>query len=425
MRRQEGSGRGVPGLRPARGRALRAVILVALFAPCAAGVTRADAAIPAPSYEAGPEVVSGGLLWSDFSLGQPNVLLSTTSGTRLLVQDTHLSAVVVDDGWMLVARPSGPEVGRVGGPLAPVRRLRNCPPVQIGERVPTSPTNTTSVGSREREPAVISDEPEDRLDTIANGDLYAVVRASCIDHGREHARLLVRVRLRSGALDVIGPVPTGAISLVASGSRVALTYESGVERRVRVEVLDARSARLLYRVSPPAGERGRFYKETQIDAKGDLLVTSSFATLPAFNSYGWWAATGTRVGHPLPTGGRVTATLAAGRIAYVAPGDDESEGIELLDLDTQATRTIATFSGSVGVEGLGLGGTTVSWAQQSYSYALKNDGEYLDEPRFCVSLTPSGPTELTDTPLAPPGPPITIKASPGPLPAGPPCVIAG
>jgi hypothetical protein len=423
MRRQESSGSGVAGLRPARRRAFRVVTLVVLLAaPWAAGVTRAEAAIRAPSYEAGPEVVSGGLLWSDFSLGQPNVLLSTASGTRLLVQNARLSAVAVNDGWMLVARPSGPEVGRIGGPLAPVRRLRSCPPVQIGEQVPT-PAGTAAVGSHEREPAVISDEPEDRLDTVANGDLYAVVRASCIDHGLEHARLLVRVRLRSGALHVIGPVPPGAISLAASGSRIALTYETGVERGVRVEVLDAHSARLLYRLSPPVGERGRFYKETQIDAKGDVLVTSGSFRPPGVSSYGWWAGAGTRVGHPLPTGERIAATLAAGRIAYVPASEDESEDIELLDLKTHITRTIVTFSGSATIEGLGLDSTAVAWAQLRYSYALNRDGENSSGPHFCVGYAQTGPTELTDTPLDPPGPPISLSASPGPRPAGLPCVV--
>jgi hypothetical protein len=404
--------------------ALGRLTFLALLLSWAAHTTSAQATIQAPSFEAGPVVTEGGLLWSDFSLGQPNVLLSTAGGTRVLAPDAHLSDVAVNDGWMLVARPAGPEVARIGGRLEPLRRLRGCPPVEVGEHAPTGPANTVTVGGREPEPATIGDEPEDRLDTIADGDLYAVVRASCIDRGREHTRLLVRVRLRSGTMRVIGPLAPGAISLAASGSRIALTYETGVERRVRVEVLAARGARPLYTVSPPASERGRFYKETQIDAQGDVLVTSIFSTAPAFNSYGWWAGAGTRVGRPLPVGRRVPATLAAGRIAYVPSGENEIEDVELLDLAMRTTRTIATFSGAAKVEGLGLDGTTVAWAQRSYHYAPIADGEHLDEPRFCVGLTPAGPTELADTAIAVPGPPIAVSASPGPVPAGPGCVIA-
>lgn len=380
--------------------------LAVLCALCMASDARAQPAIQAPEYRSGPNVVSGGLLWSGLSAGHDNVLLSTDTGTRLLVEDANLSTVVVNDGWVLVAKPSGPEVGRVGGPLRAPPGLRHCLPIQVNARASDESSDTVILSSPERGRATVGDGPEDRLDAIANGELYAVVRASCLDRGPKHAQLLVRMRLGTGDLEVIGRVPSGAISLAAAGARVALTYETGAGSRVRVDVLDAHNAQLLFSLAPPDASGGFHYDHTQIDSKGDVLVTSTLITLPAYNAFGWWGNASARVGQPLPAGEKVTPSLYEGQIAYVPSREGEVESVKLLDLATQQTQTIVTFSGTARIEGLGLGVTGLAWAQQTYEYTLV---ESQWGASTCDFLTRAGPAELLTAPISQSGPPITVS----------------
>ena len=116
---------------------------------------------------------------------------------------------------------------------------------------------------------------------------------------------------------MIGGVPSGAISLAAAGPRLALTYEVGAastyethepgqEGKVQVAVLDSRNGRLLYRLAPPSGKYGEpgRYRETQLDAKGDVLVTSiRHRPLPSGGeAIGWWGSPKTRIARPLESG---------------------------------------------------------------------------------------------------------------------------
>ena len=82
---------------------VRLLTLVVAWTPLAVDVTQAQAVVPAPGFSSGPKVVSGGLLWAGDSAGQEDVFLSTATSTRLLVPDAELSAVNVDDGWVVVA----------------------------------------------------------------------------------------------------------------------------------------------------------------------------------------------------------------------------------------------------------------------------------------------------------------------------------
>jgi hypothetical protein len=365
------------------------------------GVTQVQA-VQAPAFIAGPEVTSGGLLWAGNSSGHENVFLSTATGTRLLVPDADLSEVRVDSDWVVADEASGLTVGRIGQRLTVVQGLRRCLPIQA---------HTES----------------DRLEAVADGNLYAVVSASCFGRRPGDTELLVSLRLGTGKLHVIGRVPGGVISLAAAGSRLAMTYETGAGRtsetiagsHVRVEVVDSRNARLLYRLASPPGERGQ-YRETQLDAKGNVLVTSVGHVLPPGPGvdFGWWGNPGTQVGRPLESENRgFGASLAEGRIAY-ATSRDGATSIDMLNLATGGASTIVTFSGAVKLEGFGLGGTVVAWAQQSYAYGTLPAGPPL---MSCVGKAPVGFTELTETPLTAAGLPIIVNASPGPRPAGQSC----
>ena len=365
------------------------IACVGLVLPSVAG-----AAVQAPGFSGGPEVVNDGLLWAGSSSGRESVFLSTaTAGTDLLVPDAELSAVHVDDGWVVVADQSGPMVGRMGRPLRVVRALRRCPPIQANAE-------------------------GDRLEAVADDDLYAVVRASCFGRRPGDAELLVRVRLGTGDLLVIGEVSSGAISLAAAGSRLALTYEVGVE------VLDSHDGRRIYRFSAPSGTRGNPNRETQLDAKGDILVTGFRPRpLPGWGeAVGWWGSPKTPIAHPLESGfeppvvgGRLAyASLSDGRIAY-ATGDEGQTRLKVLNIATGEARTVVTFSGAVSMEGFGLGGTLLAWAQQKYAFTTKREGPPL---LSCVTEAPVGSPELTETTLSPAGPPVVVNISPGPRPAG-------
>ncbi len=223
---------------------------------------------------------------------------------------------------------------------------------------------------------------------------------------------------------MIGRVPGGAVSLTAAGARLALTYKTGTHGGVRVEVVDSGDAHPLYRVAEPAYEpRYRYYDGTQLDSKGDVLLTSTSGEAPDLVETGWWYDPQTRVGRPLPSAdARVGASLSGGRIAYATSEEGGGERLEVLNLAMGTTRTIATFSGSAYATGIDLGETVVAWAQQSYGYELVNIGRYLTHPDFCVDPRPVGSTELIEALLSA-SVPIAVKVTPEPRPPGPSCVV--
>jgi hypothetical protein len=334
--------------------------------------------------------VSAGLLWE----GQEGVFLSDAASTRLIVPHAGLADVAVDDGWVVVAEQRGPEAGRIGGTLAPVAGLTRCPPIRA-----------TSFFSG-----------ESTVETVADGDLYAVVRGGCVGGRPKQAEFVVRVHLGSRRLNVVGRVPSGAVSLAAAGPRLALTYKLGRENRVRVDVVDSRHARPLYSLITPPGQAKALYGETTIDATGDVLVTGDEpnpvpAALLISPEQAWWGDSRTRAAHPL---GVRFAALSEGYIAYAPSGKVKGERIDVLNIASGTTRTAVTFSGSAKLEGFGVGAHVLAWSQQSYAYKLT--------PRNpCVALFAVGDTELNEVPLSASGPPITVNASPGTPPAGEAC----
>src|ERR1700730_1834082 len=168
----------------------------------------AQAAVPVPGFFSGPKIVGGGLLWA----GQTGVSLSSSTRTRLLVAEADLSEVLMEGGWTVLARPSGPKVGRTGVRFSAVRGLQRCRPMQ-GKKA-----GAWTVA-------------------VAGGDLYTIVQARCLARRPGEAQFLVRVRLGTGTVEAIGRVRSGAISLAAAGGRLALTYKSGVRGPVRVDVV--------------------------------------------------------------------------------------------------------------------------------------------------------------------------------------------
>jgi hypothetical protein len=363
--------------------AVRVLTLGILLALSVGGVPRAQADVQAPGYSSGPKVVSGGLLWSDYSSGREDVLLSTATGTRVLAADAELSQVSVDDGWVVVGGgPSGPRVGRIGRRLTAVPGLRGCPPLR-------------------------------ELEAVANGELYAIVRARCLSRLLKKGDLLVDMRLGGRHLHAIGRVPADAISLAAAGSRLALTYRIDSGNRVRVDVLHSRTARVLYHVAAPPREHRR-YRDTQIDAKGDVLVNTISGNPLGKSGAGWWATPHMRVGEELEAWDDwVAASLWEGRIAYSA-----GASIKLMNVVTGNTRTLVTFSRSARVEGLALGKTRFAWAQQRYGYKLSGSPS-----RPCVLGAGIGPTELVEAPLSQSGPPVAVDVPVPPRPAGQGCVL--
>jgi hypothetical protein len=390
------------GRRRSRSAGISFCALVALSALWLGGsVAAAQAVVQAPGFSRGPEVVSGGLLWAGSSSGHESVFLSTATATRVLVPDANLSEVRLDDGWVVVDHATGLKVGRLGRPLRAVHALARCPPIQVN--------------------------PEGgRLEAVANGNLYAVVHASCLGFAGD-AQFVVRVPLGVGTLHVLGRVSSDAISFAAAGSLLALTYEMPTKGRVQVELLDSRNAHMVHRLTLPKPlERGVRYRETQLDAQGDVLV-STLKHLPppgSGESLGWWGNAKTQVARQLDSGfepsipGRIAyASLSDGRIAYASRSTGELS-IDVLNLATDTVRTIVTFSGAARLEGFALDRTFLAWAQQDDTYITKPEGPPV---LSCVTQAPVGSPELAETPLSAEGLPVIVKVSPGPRPAGPGC----
>jgi hypothetical protein len=366
---------------------LGAVICTAVAALSTGPAASARAAVNAPGFDSGPEIVAGGLLW----WGENGVSLSGAAGTRLLVPlgpDAWTTTVQVNAGWTVVAERKRLELGRIGARLAPVRALRHC---RAGV-------------------------PESWHVALSEGALYTIVRAGCLGRRSRQAQFLVRIRLATGALHVIARVRSGAVSLVAAGGRLALTYEvANVQRnRVEVEILDASNARALYRVSAPASDHAPERDvHTQLDAAGEVLVQGSTGPVSCDCSFAWWGGPATPIGRALAVNSE--ASLSQGRIAY-ATSQGGVEHIDLLNLKTQKTRTMVAFPGSARIEGVGLGDGRLAWAQRSYGYTTAT------KAHACVESTPVGYTELLEMPLSAPFNPIVVHGIAVPPAAGPICV---
>ncbi len=350
-----------------------------------------------PDFEAGPRVVEGGLLWS----GTRGFSLTTAGRSRLIVpfdelaaSSLSMSSVLVEDGWTVVAA-SSLRAGRTGAPLAFIDGLLHCAP---GPRAGW-------------------------LAATAEGDLYTIVHAACVGRSPGGAQLLVRIRLGTGSVQAIGPVPREATALAAAGHLVALAY-APPGGSVRVDVVRASDARPLYSLSEPA--RGRAAQpllppsraeEPQIDAAGDVVVSGGYdqplpGGRPIEGSSAWWGDAHSHGAHSLGEIGSVA--LSDGLIAYE---DSAGTGIRVRDLATGTTRTVVAFPGSARPGGVGLRGKRLAWAQQNWAFSTSRLGA-------CWEHSADGPFELAEGTLSPAAGPIVVEGPVVPTPAGPECVAA-
>jgi hypothetical protein len=137
-----------------------------------------------------------------------------------------------------------------------------------------------------------------------------------------------------------------------------------------------------------------------------VLVTSTFFLPPGPGvASGWWGNATTLSGRSLGRTGSNVASLGDGRIAYTTE-QGGVEQIDLLDLASEETRTIATFPGSARVEGIGLGKTQLAWAQLSFGFTPPSTGRFP-----CVSRVSVGPTELLETSLSASDLPIVVDGT--------------
>jgi hypothetical protein len=395
-----------------------AISLLAVSSACTVSSTAARMTFSAPGFELGPVVLGGGLLWS----GERGVSLTDPAGTHLIAPGFVLPEVLVGGGWTVATDERRVRAGPTGGHLASIPALQQCV------------TESTMRGSS--------------LAALTRQSLYMVVTPRCV--GREpkqerepneegepkEEQLLARVRLGSKRLQVLARLGTGAISLAAAGRRIAVTYLVGRvfgprRARLRVHVLDSRSGRVLYRLSRPSSEarpalvqrattprlrKARIvrYFKTQLDVEGDVLVGAGLRS----QRWSWWGNARTRAAALSPE--QAGGTLSAGHIAY-ATNRGGLEHIDVLNLASGKVRTEVVLRGSAHIEGVGLLGTRLAWAQQSHGYRIRE--RFL--PRVpCVEFGRLGDTQLVETSLSAAGPAEVVETPPAPArPTGPSCPV--
>jgi len=383
----------------------RSACLVVLAALVPAGAARARTVTDTAGFIAGPRAVAGGLLWG----GVDGVSVAGGGGgSRLLVPGVRLSGVTGDADWIAVAGRSGVRAGRLGGPLGWVAALHRCSPLEsparLGPRVP--------------------------LFALTGPDLYVVISTRCAGDRRGGRPVLARVALPDGRARVLARIASGVVSLAATGTRLAVTYGGSPGGSQRVEVLNATDGGSLFSVRAPAGMPDPEPTTTQIDSRGDVLVTGPFFIPPGAVAVAWWGDQHIRVGHvldglevgsaPEPWQTRywaplVAASLSNGELAYATYPRVHGERIVVRNLLTDTTRTVARFPGSADVLGVALRGTRLAWAQQSLGFTTPTK---TDE---CVTQTHAlGPVQLV-TANAEQARPITEPGAAVAPPLGPMC----
>jgi hypothetical protein len=326
--------------------------------------------------------------------------------------------------WQAIATSAGVRAGRLGGSLRRLAPLRRCPPL-VASGASTWPDASGS-----------------RLLALAGSTLFAIVDPRCL-HRRGYGRAAIfSENLVSGFWKLLAPAPKGALTLSASGGRLAIAAgilgQETLERLV-VGVYSARHGRLLYRVTAHLSEgligggSRPLSLATSVDDRGDVLVTETGHAPPpdTVRSSGWWATPVSRRQHSLPDllttevgipeasdreyqQSGVDAALSAGRVVY-ATSDSSATEIDLRDLRTGRVRTLVGFPGEVKVLGLDLGAGRLAWAQQrqsrvGHSEITPSGGERsecstvaLEKPQLVtMSLGSIPPAGLTDGPLSPP-----------------------
>lgn len=316
--------------------------------------------------------------------------------------------------WQAIATSAGVRAGRLGGLLRSIAPFRRCPPLLA----PGASTRPDASGSR--------------LLALTGSTLFAIVDPRCL-HRRGYGRAAIfSENLASGSWKLLAAAPKDALTLSASGGRLAIAagiLGQGTLERLVVGVYRARNGGLLYRAAAHLSEgligggTRPLSLATSVDDLGDVLVTETEHTPPpgGARASGWWATRASPHEHPLPellttevglpeASGReyppraVDAALSAGRVAY-ATSDGPATDIDLRNLRMGGVRALVRFPGEVKVLGLDLGAGKLAWAQQSQ--VLVGHSE----------ITPNG-SQLTECNMAPLGQPQLVSADLGLIPAG-------
>jgi len=154
------------------------------------------------------------------------------------------------------------------------------------------------------------------------------------------------------------------------------------------------------------------YFKTQLDVDGDVLAGAGLRS----QRWAWWGNARTRATALSPEQGG--GTLSKRDIAYVT-NRGGVEHIDVLNLATGKVRTEVVLRGSAHVEGVGLLGTRLAWAQQSYGYGIL--ARFVPR-RPCVDFGPLGDAQLVETSLSAAGPAELVESPPpNARPTGPPC----
>jgi hypothetical protein len=346
------------------GRVWLAVLCATLLCAAPAGA----ATVNAPGFVAGPRITPAGLLW----LTSSRSMLTHAGVSAPVAGHGAFTITSSTSGWQAIATSAGVRAGRLGVSLKRLTPFRGCPPLLYAG------AHTRLVGSR--------------LLALTGSMLFAIVDPRCL-HRRGYGRAAIfSENLASGSWKLLAAAPKDALTLSASGGRLAIAagvFGQETLERLVVGVYRARNGRLLYRAAAhlTAGLIGGGTRllslATSVDGLGDVLVTETEHTPPpgGARGFGWWATPASPSEHPLPdllttevglpeASGReyqprtVDAALSAGRVAYATSASAATE-IDLRDLRTHRSRTLVRFPGEVKVLGLDLGAGELAWAQQS------------------------------------------------------------
>ncbi len=294
------------------------------------------------------------------------------------------------------------EAGRLGGRLRPVEPLRGCRPVSPNSKGSASPPTSDA-------PALVA---------LAGSTLYAVVDPACLHRHAGRRLALVAVSLPSAVRRTVTTIAPAVVGLAAAGARVAVSYAGpsaeaprlGTVTRISVDVIGTRRGRTLYRVTGLVRARVEDRLTTEIDAQGDVLVTSIFFGPPPWGTVlGLVGHAGDHAGRELPelrTTAPVSRALRTAREpsaarqpsrtgeSPISPRPGEGTTIDLLDLRDGGDRPIAEFAGEARVVGFDLSPDELAWAQES------TVTEVSSGPGFesCQTIA-LGPVELTDIDL--------------------------
>jgi len=136
------------------------------------------------------------------------------------------------------------------------------------------------------------------------------------------------------------------------------------------------------------------YFKTQLDVDGDVLVGAGLRS----QRWAWWGNARTRATALSPEQGG--GTLSKRDIAYVT-NRGGVEHIDVLNLASGKVRTEVVLHGAAHIEGVGLLGTRLAWAQQSHGYRIR---EQFGPAGPCVDFGALGDTQLVETSLSAAGP---------------------